>query len=332
MTIVTPPPSVERDRYGRPMIFPPNAKKPVAYTRCTTFIDVLDDKYNLQKWQQRMVALGLAARPDLMLSVSAHKDDKDELDRICESAREHAGATVAATTGTAVHALTELVDRGQELPILPDAATADVEAYRAATEPLKAVEIERLVVHDRLKVAGTPDRVVEYEGERYIADIKTGSIKYSALKIAMQLAIYAHSSMYDVTTHERTHHHASANRGIVIWVPAGEAKAELYWIDLEAGWAAVQVAKEVREQRRLKFAQLTEPFGPPSRPSLHRAKQAEQRAQTDAERELAKVAALIDASDDADVIRGLWVRYEAIWTDDLTERAKARIAQLPAAS
>lgn len=334
MTIVTPPPTIRRDRYGRPYVKQPGSGpgsgKEVAYTRCTTFVDCIEDKVGLQKWMQRMTALGLAQRPDLLLSVTAHAEDKRELDRLCEAAKEHAGSSAAATTGTALHALTELVDRGQELPPVPAGSAADLDAYREATAELKAVFIERFCVQDRLQVGGTPDRIVEYQGERYIADIKTGSIEYGALKIAMQLAMYAHCALYDVATGERTHHHASTSRGIVIHLPAGQATCELAWIDLEAGWSAVQVAAQIREQRRLRFADLTEPFGPPSRPSLNAAKREEAGAVDELEQRRAHIARQIDACDDADLIRALWARNADAWTDALTEAAKDRIASLPA--
>ena len=167
MTIVTPGPELPRDRYGRPLVVPPQGGKPVAYTRCTTYIDVLEDKYNLNLWSQRNVALGLASRPDLLLSVSAHREDKKALNRICDDAREAASASAAATRGTALHALTELVDRGQPLPPLPANAQASLDAYVEATAHLKATHIEQFCVQDHLKIGGTPDRVVTFEGGTY---------------------------------------------------------------------------------------------------------------------------------------------------------------------
>ena len=333
MTILNAAPEIPRDRWGRPLVIPPGGGKPVAYTRVTTYIDVLEDKYNLQKWMQRMVAIGLASRPDLLLAVQAHRDSKPELDRLCEQAREAAEASAAATTGTALHALTEQVDRGGELPVVPPGAKASLEAYREATADLRVRHIERFLVQDRLQVGGTADRIVDYGGESYIADIKTGSIEYGALKIAMQLALYAHSAMYDPASGARTYHGASTTRGIIIHLPAvaepDEAACHLHWVDLEAGWAAVQVAAQVREQRKRTFAQLTEPFGKPQRPSLARQKRAEQAAADAAEVERERLLRMIAASDDPDAIRALWAAHQDVWTDALTEAARSRIASLP---
>lgn len=329
-------PEVGRDRWGRPLVVPPNGGKPVAYTRCTTFVGAIEDTYNLQKWMQRMVAIGLSRRSDLLLSVAAHREDKRELDKICEAAREAAAATAAATTGTALHALAEALDRGQELPALPAGAKASLDKYAEATADLKSIYIERFTVLDSLQVAGTPDRVVEYEGERYIADLKTGSIDFGAMKIAAQLAVYARSYLYDIATGEREPHGASTTRGIVIHLPAtddpAEAKCKLHWIDLESGWEAVKANKTVRDIRKIKFEQLTSPFGKPPRPSLRLEKAEVEKAAEASLIDLEQLTRMIHGCDTADQVRALWADNEASWTDDLTQIAKAHIESLPAAS
>lgn len=337
-TLNTPAPEIARDRWGRPLVTPPDGGKPVAYTRCTTFIDCLEDKFNLQKWMQRMVALGLASRPDLLLSVSAHPDDKRQLDRICDDAREAASASAKATTGTALHAITELPDRGLPLPVLPPNAKASIDAYIAATSSLKAKAIEQFLVLDTLKIGGTTDRIVEHGGELYIADIKTGSIDWGALKIAMQLSIYARSWAYDIATGERTPTGVSTNRGLIIHLPSvddpADAKCELHWIDLEAGWQAVQVAAQVRDKRALKFKDLTEPFtgDAPERPSLRLQKANEARAAQEAETEAALLERMIRGCPTRDDVLALWQANEAAWTDHLSDVAREHIASVQAAS
>lgn len=268
MSITAPDPEIPRDRYGRPLVQPKGGGRPVAYTRCTTFVSCLEDTFNLGRWMQRMVALGLADRPDLLLAVGAHRDDKNRLDALCEDAREYAKATAAATTGTALHALCEKLDRGQDVGVVPEAYLADLAAYQAATEALEAVHIEQFCVLDSLKIGGTPDRVVKYQGKRYIADIKTGSIEYGIGKIAQQLAVYARSNTYDHATGARGDHGAEFDRGIIIHLPAGEGTCTLYWVDLLEGWEGVKLARAVRDWRTHRFADLTQPFptaeAPPS--------------------------------------------------------------------
>lgn len=321
MTEFTTIPELMRDRFGRPLVVPPDGGKPVAYTRCTTFVDALEDKFNLQQWMQRMTAIGLSQRPDLMLAVSAHQDDKKALQRVCDEAKEAAAASAAATTGTALHSLTEQVDRGVKLPAsLPSSAVADLDAYRAATADLKPILIEQFCVQDNLKIGGTPDRVVEYQGTRYIADLKTGDIQYGALKIAMQLAVYSQSQTYNIANAHRGEHGADTTRGIIIHLPAGTGTCSLHWVDLEAGWAAVEVARQVREKRSIKFKDIVADFGStvvapvdlpvlPTEPPL---------------------TELVARAANEEALRTLWADNASIWDESLTDLARRRLVELGA--
>lgn len=242
---------ISRDRWGRPLIVPPGGGEPQPYTRTTTFIDVLDDKHALTGWAKRMVAIGLSERPDLLLAVAAHRDDKTRLNAIVEEALQAARGGAAATTGTAIHALTERIDRGVELPPLPDTARRDLEAYRSATAGMEMLAIEEFVVHDGLKVGGTPDRIIRWQGVTVIGDVKTSAeLRYGIPAHSMQLALYAHSMFYDPDTHERTPlPDVDLERGLIIHLPAGRGVCDLVWVDIEAGWEGVQLAAEVREWR-----------------------------------------------------------------------------------
>lgn len=252
---------IQRDRWGRPLIIPPDGGKPVPYTRATTLAGTCDDLYGLMAWKQRQTALGLADRPDLQVAVVAHRDDKKQLDRICEQALEASGSSAAATTGTALHKLTELVDAGHDLPVMADQTAADLDAYRAAVAPFRMAAVETLTVNDDLQVAGTPDRIVEWAGQRFIFDLKTGQhIDYGIHKIACQLAIYANSAGYDAESGTRFDLNVNRRAGIVCHLPAGGGTARLLWVDLVRGWEAVQLAVAVRAWR--KTTGLTVPFHP----------------------------------------------------------------------
>lgn len=330
-TLVTPDRDFDRDRYGRPLITPAAGGKPLPYRRCTSYVDVLADKYTLQQWEKRQVAIGLAQRDDLRLNVLAHLGDKNVVDRACQDSKEYALASAKATKGTAFHALTDIVDRGAELPAgLPDNVLRTLEAFREATSALKVRHIESKVCLDTFQVAGTPDRIYEYQGERYIGDTKTGNTNYGMQKIAAQLAVYSRATLYDVDTGARDYHGASTNRGIVMDVDLDACTVNLLWVDLEAGWNAVMVAKQVWDQRALdKRNLLVAPFGPTERPSLHLEKRDQAKAENRDDLERQKVLRQIAACDDAAIIRGLWTTYSSIWTDELTEAARARINSLP---
>jgi hypothetical protein len=261
--LTTIPAEIDRDRYGRPMVIPPGGGKKVAYTRCTTFVDALEDKYNLQKWQQRMVILGLVDRPDLLLSAAAHRDDKRQLDKVADDAVEAAKAHANATIGTAIHALTHRIDRGEDIGPVPGEYQRDLDAYTRATADLEVLHAETFTVHDGYRIGGTPDRVVRRQGRNYIADIKTGSIEWGAGKIAMQLAVYSRSSMYEHRTGNRAPlPDIDQDRGIVIHLPAGTGECSLHWVDIAAGWEAVGLAAKVRDWRSRKG--LLEPLSTPS--------------------------------------------------------------------
>lgn len=269
-----------------------------SYTRTTTYIDVLDDKSNLEAWQMRMVLVGVARETSLLNDVTslyadqqaaekvlrdlppgtgkeildeakaAVKEPKDALNRKAQVAKETAGAEDKADKGTELHALSELVDTGQELPHqISFEDVLDLDAYKRVSEGFKIVHMEKLVVCDELKVGGTPDRVSQWfgdeplvapdghvfePGELIITDLKTGTTEYGGLKMAMQLAIYAHSVLYDHRDGSREPmENLSRKWGIIMNVPAGTGRGTLLWADLELGWEAVQVAGMVRKMRNV---------------------------------------------------------------------------------
>lgn len=300
MTTVTQPAAVvPRDRYGRPGVKHPDTGRLIYYRRCTTFIDVLEDRWALEAWKQRMVAIGLATRPDLLLKAAAANGDKAQLNQVIDAAREAGGATQAATTGSAVHAITEQLDRGQD-PIIPPAAQPDIDAYKQATAHLRMAEIEVFVVHDQFQVGGTFDRVVELDGRRYVADIKTGNIDYGQSKIAMQLAVYANSDHYDPATGARTPLDVDKARGLVIHLPAGAGECTLHWADLDSGLEGMYLAAEVWDWRRRTGLLEATPPGPDLLPA-------------------------IAAAPDRDALVALWAANQHRWDQQAQAATEARL-------
>lgn len=249
---------IKRDRYGRPLIMPPGGKKEVAYTRATTIANSLDDASALTAWKMRMAAIGFTTRPDILLAISAAGDDKLAINAYIDDALEVSGARKAANIGTALHAVTERLDLGQELGPIPDEYVADIKAYEETTKVLNNLHIELFTVLDKFKIAGTADRIVEYNGKKYIADIKTGRIDHPN-NIAMQLAIYSRSLPYDVATASRgTLGDVDQDKAIIIHLPAGTGTCKLVWVDIHEGWKGVQQAMKVRKWRDQKG--LVTPF------------------------------------------------------------------------
>lgn len=275
-----------------------------AYTRTTTYIDVLDDKSNLEQWQMRMVLVGVARKPELtnevgslyeqqmaaervlkLLPPSTSKEDreeaeaavktpKDAINRKAQIAKQEAGAEDKADKGSELHSLSELKDQDLDLP--PGISFEDVldlDAYTRASEGFKIIHMEKLVVCDELCVAGTPDRVSVWEAgdeliapdgsviggdEMLITDLKTGTVEFGGLKMAMQLALYSRSKLYDHRTGERTEMgKVNQKWGVIMNIPAGTGEGALYWTDLELGWEAVLLAGQVRRMRSVGKKALT---------------------------------------------------------------------------
>src|SRR5437870_10706498 len=99
-----------RDRWGRYLLPDPETGEELAWTRVTTVSGILSDRYNLELWAQRMVALGLAKRSDLLALVktnaraSATPNGKRTLNRVVKDALEAGNSEQRANLGTAIHA------------------------------------------------------------------------------------------------------------------------------------------------------------------------------------------------------------------------------------
>ena len=270
-----PRPQPKRDRWGRYLI----AGKP--YTRATTIADTLDNRHNLELWQQRMVAKGLTVRDDLhALASTLHIDtDRQELNRVCAQAIDAAKTVDKAGLGTALHRMTEAVDDGADIATVPTVWRPHIETYQQTLDShgieIDRTGIERIVVYGHpdaeTRIAGTADRLpVTWHGRRYVADLKTGAnLAWSWQSISIQMAIYAnHNHLYDPATDQLSdREEVDTERAIIIHLPAVleqqvKPRCDLYMIDITAGHRALLTALEVREWRSTK--NLATPFG-----SLH---------------------------------------------------------------
>jgi len=246
----------DRDRWGRPLIVPPGGGKKVPYTRTTTFIKALDDASGLIDWKAGLVALGMAQHDDLRHEVISNRDDVKALRRVASEAADRAGGKTARERGSALHAMTEDIDAGRDPWGATDADHADLAAYRDATAGITWLHTEQALVCDPLKVAGTADRIGRLpDGTVAIFDVKTGpsdekKSAYKAQPWSAQLALYAASDIYDVTTGTRTPNPANREHGYIIWLPAGQARCVLYRVALGPGWDACLLAAKVRDWRQ----------------------------------------------------------------------------------
>jgi len=252
------------------------------YKRTTTFIDVLQDEFLLKQWGNRNVAWGMAQRPDLVLHAASCKPDSDydqtiedkrELNNIAAEAQSTAGDKTKARIGTSLHKLTHQMDRGDTLGYVPERWVDDLKVYDAEMKRLGVewVSIEAFRVFDHwvkhidecdhkalryggscacLGVAGTVDRLGWYRGRLRVFDIKTGS-DYNKLGHAMQLRMYGAMTPYAYPGDERGEDpdDVDTDVGYIIKLPEGQGHCELVPMDLQKGWAACLIAKQVWEAR-----------------------------------------------------------------------------------
>ena len=253
---------IERDQWDRPIIRPKDGSKPGGYVRVSTMAETLSDSYGLNRWLQGNVVKGITRRKDLYHQALV-ATTQAEIYEIVDLAAEAGDEKQAARNGTSMHTLTALHDRGLPLPEhLPDNVEAMLNAYIEATADFETLDTEGFVANDKIKVAGSFDRLLRQRstGKKYIGDLKTGQkLTYLGLKTCMQVAMYAASPYYELDG-QREPHGAERDRGILIWLPwvedAKDAECELRWLDLVTGRQAVAEALRVREFRALKPEQL----------------------------------------------------------------------------
>ena len=264
MTLNAPTTPTRRDRWGRYQVVTPDGKL-TGYTRATTVAKALDDGSGLIGWSKRMVALGLAVRPDLVALVSATgPDDKKALDSICERAAEAGGSTVRRDLGTAIHGMLEQ-SWGNPDYRAPEPYTADIIAvhdtlaYYGLT--VDTTLVERIVVNDTYKIAGTFDLMLrDRNGQLRVGDIKTGSSLMGGLSFAIQLAIYANANA--LYTQGAAADGSQDTRdpmpdlqrdyGYILHVQPGSGICDIHTVDLLAGADALELAMTVRDTRKVK--------------------------------------------------------------------------------
>lgn len=338
----------ERDQWQRPRIpargTSGRANLPKAgYTRSSTLGSTLEDQFNLGEWKAGQAVYGLSRSKSLHLSAQAvERPDgevcKKQLREIAKKAQDVAESGALATIGTAIHALSERVDRGDAIPHIEGEAREALDAWTSITAGFHKIATEAKVVCHEHKVAGTFDRLfvtlgpmTTPDGERLpagtiiLADLKTSSTAaYFGLKFAVQLAEYAHGDPFDLQTYGcmpwewLTKGVVDVTRGdarphpkwaLIVHVPTGNpAGAGLYWVDIESGRDLSALAIAVREQRSR--TDLVVPASAPAIPTVLSA--------------VGLKSAIMGTQDKA-ALDTLWRSHKGVWNDLHTEEAKRQI-------
>lgn len=243
------------------------------------------DNFALEEWKKRQVLVGAARRNDIVLGVKAlgevpplgwSQQTKRQLGKWAEECMTAAGSDTGRISGTAMHDLTERVDRGEPIEDvvreLPALASHDLRAYAKLRElnGWKSVEIERTVVCDELGVAGSFDRIdlipgltaklgpwaCQHDHDRHtgpsivIVDVKTESSPLlNGLHIGPQLAVYSRARRMWLPTPQYVDA-PCVRQDVAVIVHVRDGKAIPYFVDLTAGWEAAQAAARQLERER----------------------------------------------------------------------------------
>lgn len=247
-------------------------------------VETAADSFGLDMWKQQQVALGMAARSDLVLGVAAAAqygedgkltpDAKQTINGLCRQAMDAAASKKGANTGTAVHTATERLDLGETISEinLPAPYSGDLLAYANLKEAMRltfnARHIERSVRNTELETVGTYDRLgwsglleelgFLAPGELLVVDVKTEEKPLlNLMKIAGQLADYAYADGQWVPAptvdnpyagHYEPMPNVSRNIGLVIHVR--NARAVPILVDLTKGIATARRAAAQRDASR----------------------------------------------------------------------------------
>jgi len=265
MTSIPIPDEVRRDRWGRYLVVPLAGGRPVGFTRATTVAKTLDAEGGLATWMATMAITGLMVRRGLRaqweaLIAETNGDpwynspaSKAQAKALVEECKEAGGSSDRAKIGSALHAITAAVDAGKDISHLSDETATDVAAYVAGLSQAGVVidqrYIERTCVLDDWQVAGTFDRIAVVNGVPMIADLKTGdNLEYSWLQIAVQMAIYNHAdAIYEQgpaangsKDRRLEMPQVDRNRALIMHLPAGQGRLDLYLVDTARGWEAFE--------------------------------------------------------------------------------------------
>lgn len=249
---------IPQDRWGRPLLAPAPGAKPVPYTRASTIARTLDDPSGLIAFKQRQTALGLAARPDLVDALTTTDPaDKRAVERVVDEAARVVRGDAGKDRAAELRRLTAIVDlangRSIDAPDMEDDLAAYAELTARAGWTVLGVDV--LTACHACKIAGRVDRVIEIDGDVYVAAIDTRPVHAHPTAWAIDLAAVAQGKPYDTTAGQLTdwpHAAPRTDRALLIHLPVGAGTATAYWIDIAAGAEALDHAVWARAWRRLK--------------------------------------------------------------------------------
>lgn len=184
---------------GPAAIVPEAPGDPEPYDRYSG-VDIIADKSFLDQWNAERILDGVAVDPTLIGKWQPQALDRASRVRFVNTVKRFGGAWTKADRGTEFHDWASKVTAAQcRIDQVPDEFRPAVAAYIAALAELEltVVAVERFVVDDERRLAGTFDAMVrDRDGNHFILDIKTGRLY--PIGLAMQLYGYAVAPWYFV--------------------------------------------------------------------------------------------------------------------------------------
>lgn len=251
---------------GPPMIVPDAPGEPVPYDRPSGAADILADKGHLTDvWSPSKMVDGIVADRTLLdqwVDARARQAKTPEIRKLLNAMKRAGGAWDKADRGTIFHEWAQKVTSARcTIDEVPEEFRRAVAAYIVALADcgLTIVAVERLVVWDERRLAGTFDALVRNaDGEHFILDIKTGSLQH--LGLLVQLYVYASAPYYfaqgealDGTDDVREAKPAtSTTLAYVAEVDIDAGTCKIREVDLTAGAEALDLADAVRDLRTVK--------------------------------------------------------------------------------
>lgn len=211
--------SIQRDQYKRPLLYPPEGGRKVAYSRPSTLAKDLDKPSDgLFQYYQTKAMIGMAKSKAVEARVKAlvakggsWENAKGDFKDIITTAEKLGGATEKADRGTALHDYCESVETDSlDWDLVPEEYKGPLDAYHedvVSSGRIVFLAREVFVVINRpltlpdgraitLRAAGSCDRIAELDGERMCVELKTGQDDKYRMAVSGQLALYADGQLY----------------------------------------------------------------------------------------------------------------------------------------
>lgn len=276
-----------RDQFGTPHVSCPTGAtvktgprkglpRLLKYGRPSGLNKQIETAYQLARWSERQIIYGLTVPDDeltakLVALAELDRDSdaaKDQADGIVVRAKALAKASLAADRGTHIHAATEDVDLdrswvdraadGEALGIDPHVQASMLQAWDSflLAYDVEVIDVERRIVHDAWRQAGTLDRIVRLTrdltfangvtvpaGTIAVLDVKTGKLSLGYWHgYSVQCAVYAGGVPYCTETDTRSDwgYDIDQRWALIAHLPvdeamAGNAVCRMVLVDIAAG-------------------------------------------------------------------------------------------------